>query len=137
MIACASCWIMRGKRAPDTACVRSPPPGADTDRSECVRPEAAKRHIPGSQQVRDYSPPPRRVTRLVMVGGSSRIPWVRQFVAAATGVQPSPDVDPEECVALGAAMYAGMLSGHIAGIELADGAYSQDLHGRSSGFPLA
>ena len=83
----------------------------------------------------DYAPPPRTVTRVAMVGGSSHIPWVRDFLTEITGVPPSTGVDPEECVALGAALYAGMLSGHVQGIELADGAYSRDLHSRASGFP--
>ena len=44
-------------------------------------------------------------------------------------------VDPAHCVALGAAIYAGILEGTITnGPELADGSYSWDLHARASGF---
>ena len=118
--------------------LRSPPRGINLDAlTECLQPRAVSPHQPPGSLYRDYAPPLRKVTRLVMVGGSSRIPWVRRFVSEATGVAPSADVDPEECVALGAAIFAGMLSGHVAGVELADGAYAQDLHDRASGFPLA
>ena len=75
--------------------------------------------------------------QVVLVGGSSRVPWVRQFIHGVTGIEPSVAVDPEECVAIGAAIYAGMLSGQVQGIELTDGAYAQQMHDRTSGFPLA
>lgn len=62
---------------------------------------------------------------------------MQDFVRKAAGVAPSSGIDPEECVAVGAALYAGMLAGEVQGVELADGAYSLDLHGRASGFGAA
>ena len=135
-----------------SVCVRvrcSPPVGTapleEAGAPAVPRPKGFRNPVKGSTQHRqqqqhhrpEYTPPPRRVTKVVLVGGSSRIPWVQRFVMDATGVRPSRGVDPEECVAIGAALYAGMLSGHVQGIELADGAYAQDLHGRASGFPIA
>lgn len=43
-------------------------------------------------------------------------------------------MDPKLCVSFGAAVYAGMLEGSINSIEIMDGAYSQDLHNRVTGF---
>lgn len=51
-----------------------------------------------------------------------------------TGLEPSSWMKPEECVALGAAIQAGILLGYTKGIELADGSFSEDLHGISTGF---
>ncbi|MGI6034112.1 MAG: Hsp70 family protein, partial [Coriobacteriales bacterium] len=59
-------------------------------------------------------------TRAVLVGGSTRIPSVRQVVERVTGLAPDTSVNPDEAVALGAAIQGGLLSGEIQGIELID-----------------
>ena len=85
-----------------------------------------------------------------MAGGSSALPALHALVKRITGLQQlksvllfrftSPPlslrcgVDPKLCVALGAAVFAGMLEGSISNVELMDGAYSQQLHDRASGF---
>jgi len=53
----------------------------------------------------------RRVNRVLLVGGSTRIPYVRQLVQRLTGINPSMDIDPDRAVALGAAVQAAILSG--------------------------
>ena len=94
---------------------------------------AGQHHSQGAVPDR-WAPPPRRVTRAVLVGQCSRLPSVRAFVAKLTGVSPDAAVDPAEAVALGAAAHAGMLLGGVGGLELMDGAYSAELHGRASGW---
>lgn len=81
-----------------------------------------------------YAPPPRTITRAILVGGGTRVPAVAAAVAEAAGVAPASGIDPEAAVALGAASYAGALAGVGGTFELADGAYAPDLHGRASGF---
>lgn len=81
-----------------------------------------------------YAPKARKITQVVLVGSATRIPSVRQFVTQLTGVEPCSWVNPEECVALGAAIQAGVLLGDIQGMELADGSFAEDLHGTTTGF---
>jgi len=51
-----------------------------------------------------FSPKPRKISQVVLVGSATRIPSVREFVHQLTGVEPCNWVNPEECVALGAAI---------------------------------
>jgi len=81
-----------------------------------------------------YAPSPRRITRAILVGGGTRVPAVAALVERATGVKPESGIDPEAAVALGAAALAGQLAGLGGSIELGDGAYAPDVHGRASGF---
>ncbi|SNY65245.1 Hsp70 family protein [Paractinoplanes atraurantiacus] len=60
---------------------------------------------------------PGPIDHLVMVGGSSRIPAVRQFVAGLVGVEPDDTVDPMSAVAEGAAVAAGILRGEITDLD--------------------
>lgn len=53
--------------------------------------------------------------QVVMAGGASRMPAVRRLVAALAGAAPRETVNPEACVALGAAIQAGMLVGEVSG----------------------
>jgi len=81
-----------------------------------------------------YAPSPRRITRAILVGGGTRVPAVAALVERAAGVKPESGIDPEAAVALGAAALAGQLAGLGGAIELGDGAYAPDVHGRASGF---
>jgi molecular chaperone DnaK len=56
----------------------------------------------------------------VLVGGSTRIPAVQQLVKQALGKDPNQSVNPDEVVAVGAAIQAGVLSGDVTGILLLD-----------------
>jgi len=79
-----------------------------------------------------YAPRPRRLTAVVLVGGATRMPSVARFVAEATGLAPCAGIDPELCVALGAAVHAGVLMGATSGLELMDGSYVEEAHGRAT-----
>jgi molecular chaperone DnaK len=63
---------------------------------------------------------PEDVAAVVLVGGSSRIPLVRRRVAEFFGREPRDQVNPDEVVALGAAVQAGVLAGDIKGVVLVD-----------------
>lgn len=49
------------------------------------------------------------IHKIILVGGSSKIPYISERIEALTGKQPSKEVNPDEAVALGAALYANML----------------------------
>lgn len=76
--------------------------------------------IPLNNALRDAGLTYRDLDRVVLVGGSTRIPSVRELVRRHTRLEPVEGVNPDEAVALGAAIQAGMLTGEIAGIELRD-----------------
>ena len=58
--------------------------------------------------------------KILMVGGSSRIPAVREAVKKYTGVEPFKGINPDECVAIGAAIQGGVLAGDVKGLLLLD-----------------
>jgi molecular chaperone DnaK len=60
------------------------------------------------------------IDALVLSGGSSRIPLVRELVSAEIGRPPEPKVSPEECVALGAAVLAAVLAGKLPDFKVRD-----------------
>ncbi len=60
------------------------------------------------------------INEVVLVGGSSRIPAVQQLVKEYTGKEPNQSVNPDEVVAVGAAIQAGVLAGEVKDIVLLD-----------------
>ncbi len=60
------------------------------------------------------------INKVLMVGGSSRIPAVQDAVKAFMGTEPFKGINPDECVALGAALQAGVLGGDVKGLLLLD-----------------
>ncbi len=60
------------------------------------------------------------IDKVLMVGGSSRIPAVQDAVKAYTGKEPFKGINPDECVAIGAALQAGVLGGDVEGLLLLD-----------------
>ncbi|MBU3090716.1 molecular chaperone DnaK [Clostridium sp. CM028] len=60
------------------------------------------------------------IDKIVLVGGSTRTPAVQEAVKNFTGKDPSKGVNPDECVALGAAVQAGVLSGEVKDVLLLD-----------------
>ena len=60
------------------------------------------------------------LSKVLMVGGSSRIPAVVEAVKKFTGSEPFKGINPDECVAMGAALQAGVLTGDIKGLLLLD-----------------
>ncbi|MBE6805997.1 MAG: molecular chaperone DnaK [Ruminococcaceae bacterium] len=60
------------------------------------------------------------INKVLMVGGSSRIPAVQEAVKAFMGAEPFKGINPDECVALGAALQGGVLGGDVKGLLLLD-----------------
>ena len=60
------------------------------------------------------------IDKVLMVGGSSRIPAVQEAVKSLIGKEPFKGINPDECVAIGAAIQAGVLSGEKEGLLLLD-----------------
>ena len=60
------------------------------------------------------------INKVLMVGGSSRIPAVQEAVKAFMGTEPFKGINPDECVALGASLQAGVLGGDVKGLLLLD-----------------
>ena len=61
-----------------------------------------------------------QISKVLMVGGSSRIPAVQEAVKAFIGKEPFKGINPDECVALGACLQAGVLAGSVKGLLLLD-----------------
>ena len=60
------------------------------------------------------------VEKIILVGGSTRIPAVQNAVKKLTGKEPQKDINPDECVAIGAALQGGVLSGEVKDLLLLD-----------------
>ena len=60
------------------------------------------------------------ISKVLMVGGSSRIPSVQQAVKQFTGKEPFKGVNPDECVAMGAAIQGGVMQGEVKNLILVD-----------------
>ena len=73
---------------------------------------------PVQQAIKDAKLSPSDLNEVVMVGGSSRIPSVLELVKSATGKEPNQTVNPDEVVAIGAAVQGGVLSGDVKDILL-------------------
>ena len=61
-----------------------------------------------------------QIDKVLMVGGSSRIPAVQEAVQKLIGKEPFKGINPDECVAIGAAIQAGVLGGEVDGLLLLD-----------------
>ena len=61
-----------------------------------------------------------QIDKVLMVGGSSRIPAVQEAVQKILGKEPFKGINPDECVAIGAAIQAGVLGGEVEGLLLLD-----------------
>ena len=61
-----------------------------------------------------------QIGKVLLVGGSSRIPAVQDAVKKLTGKEPFKGINPDECVAIGAALQAGVLGGEVEGLLLLD-----------------
>ena len=61
-----------------------------------------------------------QLNKVLLVGGSSRIPAVQDAVKRVTGKDPFKGINPDECVAIGAAIQAGVLGGEVEGLLLLD-----------------
>ncbi len=75
---------------------------------------------PAKQVLRDAGKQPSQVDKVLLVGGSTRIPAVQDAVKAFTGKDPFKGINPDECVALGAAIQGGVLGGDVKDLLLLD-----------------
>ena len=75
---------------------------------------------PVKQALADSGLSASQITKVLMVGGSSRIPAVQEMVKQLTGKEGVKGINPDECVAIGAAIQGGVLGGDVEGILLLD-----------------
>ncbi len=75
---------------------------------------------PVRQALNDAGLQPSDLHKVLMVGGSSRIPAVQEAIQKYTGKEPFKGINPDECVAVGAAIQAGVLGGEVKGLLLLD-----------------
>ena len=61
-----------------------------------------------------------QIDKVILVGGSTRVPAVQELVKNLTGKEPFKGINPDECVAIGAALQAGVLGGEVTGLLLLD-----------------
>ena len=76
--------------------------------------------IPVEKALSDARLDKTKIDEVVLVGGSSRIPAIQNLVKSITGKEPNQTVNPDEVVAIGAAIQAGILAGEIKDILLLD-----------------
>lgn len=75
---------------------------------------------PTEQAMEDAGVEEDGVDEVILVGGSTRMPQVRDFIEDEVGIEPRRDVNPDEAVALGAAIQGGVLSGEVDDLVLLD-----------------
>jgi molecular chaperone DnaK len=80
-----------------------------------------QRTIPPMQQaLKDAGLPPKEIDEVILVGGSTRIPKIQQIVKEFFGKEPNRSVNPDEVVAIGAAIQGGVLAGEVKDVLLLD-----------------
>ena len=75
---------------------------------------------PMNQALRDAGMTAKDIDKVILVGGSTRIPAVQEAVQRITGKEPYKGINPDECVAVGAAIQGGVLGGDVKDIVLLD-----------------
>ncbi len=75
---------------------------------------------PVRQALKDSGLSVNELDKILLVGGSSRIPAVQEAIKKFTGKEPFKGINPDECVAIGAALQAGVLGGEVKGLLLLD-----------------
>ncbi len=75
---------------------------------------------PTRQALSDAGLEPSDVDKILLVGGSTRIPAVQEAISSYFGKEPHKGVSPDECVAMGAAIQAGVLAGEVKDVLLLD-----------------
>lgn len=75
---------------------------------------------PVQQALRDAGLSASELSKVLLVGGSTRIPAVQETVKRLTGKEPFRGINPDECVAMGACLQGGVLSGKVGGLLLVD-----------------
>lgn len=75
---------------------------------------------PTRQALSDSGLDPKDINKVLLVGGSTRIPAVQEAIRKFLGKEPHKGINPDECVALGAAIQAGVLAGEVKDVLLLD-----------------
>ena len=78
---------------------------------ELLRPLLDRTGVACRRALKDAGLKPRELDGIILVGGATRVPAVRKYVAELFGQQPLADIDPDQVVALGAAVQADLLAG--------------------------
>jgi len=87
---------------------------------QLVKPIIEKCEKPVRQALADAKLTAAEITKIILVGGPTRMPSVQEFVEKIAGAKAERGVDPMECVAVGAAIQAGVLAGEVKDILLLD-----------------
>ena len=80
---------------------------------DLLRPIIERCRAPMMQALQDGKITPADIEKIIMVGGPTRMPIVRQFVATVMGKEPERGIDPMEAVAMGAAIQGAIISGDV------------------------
>lgn len=87
---------------------------------DIVRDSLRRLEEPCMQCLDDAKLTPEDITDVILVGGMTRMPAVKSTAAKIFGQEPLDTIDPDEAVALGAAVQAGLLQGYVKGVSLLD-----------------
>ena len=87
---------------------------------DLVRPVIDRCRHPVEQALKDAKLGPKDIDKIILVGGPTRMPVVQKFVEDLVNTKVERGVDPMECVAMGAAIQAGVLAGEVKDILLLD-----------------
>lgn len=87
---------------------------------ELVRDVVERCRGPMTQALKDSKLEKTGIDKIILVGGPTRMPMVQEFVRSFMGKEPERGVDPMECVAMGAAIQAGVLGGEVKDLLLLD-----------------
>jgi molecular chaperone DnaK len=85
-----------------------------------VEPIVKKCAGPMERAITDAGLTPQQIDKIILVGGPTRMPIVQKFISDYTGKKPEGGIDPMECVAIGAAIQAGIIEGNVKNVVLVD-----------------
>ncbi len=85
-----------------------------------VEPIIRKCSGPMERAISDAGLTPQQIDKIILVGGPTRMPIVQKFVQDYVGKLPERGIDPMECVAMGAAIQAGIIEGNVKNVVLVD-----------------
>jgi molecular chaperone DnaK len=85
-----------------------------------VEPIIKKCSGPMERAFSDAKLTPQQIDKIILVGGPTRMPIVQRFISDYTDKKPEGGIDPMECVAMGAAIQAGIIEGNVKNVVLVD-----------------
>ncbi len=87
---------------------------------QLARPIVERIREPILRTLSDAKLTPAQINKVILIGGQTKMPLVQQFIEDIIGKKPERGIDPMECVAIGAAIQGGVISGEISNIVLLD-----------------